>query len=304
MPLSVSVLCLCSPSLLRDNHVVCSDFFNFLIDLNRKVIVVNLDPANDILPYECGIDIASLVEVGEIIKHTKLGPNGALMYCMEYLEKNIDWLFQALKFYGNDTYVIFDCPGQVELYTHHDSVRNITSQLQKADYRLTAVNLIDSYYCTTPWLYISAVLTSLSTMLKMELPHVNVLSKIDQISNYGKLEFNLEFYTEVLDLTYLYQYFENDWFSKRYEKLHEAICQLIEEYKLVAFHTCNIQDKHSVYELLKVIDKSNGCVFGGLTAGNESIMACAMSDIGFQENHPTLVIQEKYVTEEANQSDN
>jgi len=35
------------------------------------------------------------------------------------------------------------------------------------------------------------------------------------------------------------------------------------------------QDKDSVFELLKVIDKSNGFVFGGLTAGNESLFATA-----------------------------
>lgn len=34
-------------------------------------------------------------------------------------------------------------------------------------------------------------------MLHLELPHVNLLSKIDLIQQYGKLQFNLDFYTEV-----------------------------------------------------------------------------------------------------------
>jgi hypothetical protein len=34
---------------------------------------------------------------------------------------------------------------------------------------------------------VSALLLSLSTMLHMELPHINVLSKIDLIENYGDL---------------------------------------------------------------------------------------------------------------------
>ena len=33
----------------------------------------------------------------------------------------------------------------------------------------------------------SALLLSLSTMLHLELPHINVLSKIDLIENYGNL---------------------------------------------------------------------------------------------------------------------
>ena len=35
--------------------------------------------------------------------------------------------------------------------------------------------------------YISALLLSLNTMLHLEMPHVNVLSKIDLIRQYGKL---------------------------------------------------------------------------------------------------------------------
>lgn len=36
-----------------------------------------------------------------------------------------------------------------------------------------------------------------------ELPHVNVLSKIDMIEQFGKTDFNLEYYTDVLDLDFL-----------------------------------------------------------------------------------------------------
>ena len=43
----------------------------------------------------------------------------------------------------------------------------------------------------------SILLLSLSTMLQLELPHVNVLTKIDLLKNYGELKYNLEYYTEV-----------------------------------------------------------------------------------------------------------
>jgi Conserved hypothetical ATP binding protein. len=52
--------------------------------------------------------------------------------------------------------------------------------------------------------FISALLLSLSTMLQLELPHINVLSKIDLMVHYGnKVQFGIDFYTEVLDLSYL-----------------------------------------------------------------------------------------------------
>jgi len=43
--------------------------------------------------------------------------------------------------------------------------------------------------------------------MKVEQPHVNVLSKVDLIEKYAKLPFNLDFFTEVLDLSYLLQQF-------------------------------------------------------------------------------------------------
>jgi hypothetical protein len=43
----------------------------------------------------------------------KLGPNGGLMYCMEFLLENIEWLEERLRELDTN-YVIFDCPGQVK----------------------------------------------------------------------------------------------------------------------------------------------------------------------------------------------
>ena len=53
--------------------------------------------------------------------------------------------------------------------------------------QLTAVHLVDAHLCSDPGKYVSALLLTLSTMLHLELPHINVLSKIDLIESYGKL---------------------------------------------------------------------------------------------------------------------
>ena len=55
---------------------------------------------------------------------------------MEYLEKNADWLREKLAcFQKKNCYFLFDCPGQVELYTHNNAVKNVIEQLTKWDYR-------------------------------------------------------------------------------------------------------------------------------------------------------------------------
>lgn len=53
--------------------------------------------------------------------------------------------------------------------------------------QLAVVNLVDSIHCSNPSTFISTLLTSLSTMVQLELPHVNVLSKIDLMPTYGDL---------------------------------------------------------------------------------------------------------------------
>ncbi|KAH6938656.1 hypothetical protein HPB50_011592 [Hyalomma asiaticum] len=238
----------------------CKAMSELCTAIGRPVAVVNLDPANDVLPYEATVDIKELVELCDVMDLHALGPNGALVYCMEYLEKNFDWLCQQLaKVCGR--YLFIDCPGQVELYTHDASMRNVVSRLQALGYRLSATHLVDSHYCSDPGKFISVLLTSLATMMHMELPHVNVLSKVDLAEKYGKLHFGLDYYTEVMDLSFLADVLSEDPILKKYKKMNEALAGVVEDYSLVSFLPLNVQEKESMWSVLKACDKSNGYIF-------------------------------------------
>ncbi|XP_033877756.2 GPN-loop GTPase 2-like [Acipenser ruthenus] len=271
----------------------CLGMQEFLTKLGRKVVVVNLDPANDGLPYQCSVDIAELVTLDAVMDGLKLGPNGGLIYCMEYLEANFDWLEKKLEQFKG-CYFLFDCPGQVELYTHQNSVKNIFAQLTKWNFRLTAVHLVDSHYCADPAKFISVLCTSLSTMLHVELPHVNILSKMDLMEQFGKLAFNLDYYTEVLDLSYLLEHLASDPFFKKFKRLNEKLVELIEDYSLVSFVPLNVQDKESMVQVMKVVDKANGYCFGDLEERSmEAMMSAAVgADFHFAS---TLAVQDKYL---------
>ena len=97
-------------------------------------------------------------------------------------------------------------------------------------------------------------------MLHLNQPHVNVLSKADLLEKYDtlsslffipwkkklltkRLGFNLEFYTEVLDLSYLIQTINDDplYANTKFVNLTKALSELIEDYNLVHFHTLDIQ---------------------------------------------------------------
>ena len=39
-----------------------------------------------------------------------LGPNGGLVFCIEYLSQNMEWLEDDLFQFDEDGYFLFDCP--------------------------------------------------------------------------------------------------------------------------------------------------------------------------------------------------
>ena len=73
------------------------DFFD--TNMERVHCMVNLDPANDNLtfdengrgPANC-IDVRDLITLEDAMEEFKLGPNGAMLYCIEFLLANFQWL--------------------------------------------------------------------------------------------------------------------------------------------------------------------------------------------------------------------
>lgn len=141
------------------------------------------------------------------------------------------------------------------------------------------VHLSDSFCLTQPSLYVSNVLLSLRAMIQMELPHVNVLSKIDKVHSYDELPFNLDYYTDVDDLSYLTPYLEAEspaLRSDKFGKLNDAIAGMIESYGLVRYEVLAVENKKSMMHLLRVIDRAGGYVFGGAEGANDTVWAVAM----------------------------
>ena len=156
----------------------------------REVTIINLDPANEPKDYPIAISLPNLLSLDEAMNETELGPNGGMLYCMEYLEENIDWLIDQL-YEINPTYVLIDCPGQTELFATHEVLPTIFHRLQKMNYNLTTVHLIDSMHIGNSSIYLSALLQGLACNMNFELPFITLLSKADLLKNYG-FDVNLE----------------------------------------------------------------------------------------------------------------
>lgn len=78
----------------------CDGMQQFMGAIERKCSVVNLDPANDHTSYTPAVDVRDLVTIDEIMEQETLGPNGGILFALEELEHNFDWLEESLKELG------------------------------------------------------------------------------------------------------------------------------------------------------------------------------------------------------------
>lgn len=242
--------------------------------LGRDCWVVNLDPANEVppdasasdgptaenkaggddaegetnaqLPYETILDVCQdIISLDSVMNQLHLGPNGGLLYCMEYIEHHLGEVLQLLKErlgiennkHASRAYLLFDLPGQIELTAHSAVVSRIAARLvRELDLRLVCVQLVDAAICLPDVSkFIGASLVCTSSMMRMELPCVNVLSKMDLLGGVGMsqnakrkedsdsdddfaeavdghspMPFNLEFFTQCHDLHRLLDYLDSN----------------------------------------------------------------------------------------------
>ena len=88
---------------------------------------------------------------------------------------------------------------------------------------------------------------SISTMMQMGLPHINVLTKCDKIPN-------KEFLDKVSEASSCRaiisdQMDRRNFFSEKFFKLNEVIVDVVDNFSMINFQQLNIEDEESVSEL-------------------------------------------------------
>ncbi|PHH80073.1 hypothetical protein CDD80_2915 [Ophiocordyceps camponoti-rufipedis] len=160
------------------------------LQLNRRsAFYVNLDPAAESFEHQPDLDIKELISLDDAMSEVGLGPNGGLVYCFEFLLENLDWLNEALNSLTEEYLVIFDMPGQIELYTHIPILPTLVrflSQPGSLDVRMAAVYLLEATFVVDRAKFFAGTLSAMSAMLMLEVPHINVLSKMDLVKGQVK----------------------------------------------------------------------------------------------------------------------
>ena len=213
----------------------------------RSMKVANLDPAAEFYNYDAAFDIRDLVQLDQVMDEFGYGPNGGLVYCMEFLLQNSDWLQDELDQFGEDEYIILDCPGQVELYSHLPVMKNLVTMLTMWGYRVVSVYLMDALFVLEPAKFVSGCMLSLSCMIQLGLPHINVVTKCD-IADKDAIN-------RVLDMEGAWMVNQLDrQSSEKMKKLNKAISSVVDDYMMVSFVMLDISDEDTIEDVMARTD--------------------------------------------------
>lgn len=194
---------------------------------------------------------------------------------MEFLEKNIQWLIEKIES-KSCLYFLIDMPGQVELFTNHESLRNIMKILhQQIGLQCCSAHLVDSSYLMDEHKYLSACTLAMTAKIAFdESPVLNIVSKIDLLQKLGRPQMNLIDLENLSGLHYLFwgadKEFEDETdmtpkqkkltaFNRKYGKLSLNLCELIENYMgFSGYLLLDISCRELVCHIIGQLDKSNG----------------------------------------------
>lgn len=217
---------------------------------------VNLDPAAEVFHYQPAADIRELIHVDDIMEDPELnyGPNGALVYAMEYLMQNLDWLSESIGEVEDD-YILFDTPGQIELISHFDMMKNFVKHLESLNFRVCVVFLLDSQFVSDISKYFSSLMVSLITVINLESPVINVLTKVDKLPEEVKefLDDLLEPTARLLDQELPFAQPINNTESKLYQ-LSKGLARIIDDYSLHKFMPLSVMNEEMMNDVLFAVD--------------------------------------------------
>ena len=158
--------------------------YTYMNNQEFDVITVNLDPAVVRLPYTPTIDVREYVFYDEIVDKYQLGPNGAIIACMDQTAIKIQEIMKEVEEFGSK-FVLVDLPGQLEAFAYRSSGPVIFRQFSKYN-KVAGMFLIDPIICNNVSDYISILLLGLSINYRLNTSVSYTISKSDMINEETK----------------------------------------------------------------------------------------------------------------------
>ncbi|KAI0965196.1 GPN-loop GTPase 3 like protein [Xylaria arbuscula] len=261
----------------------CASLITHLQLNRRSAFYVNLDPAAETFEHSPDLDIKDLISLEDVMEEMGLGPNGGLIYCFEFLMENLDFLTDALDSLTEEYLIIFDMPGQIELYTHVPILPALVRFLTRSgslDIRMCAAYLLEATFVVDRAKFFAGTLSAMSAMIMLEVPHINILSKMDLVKDQvrkkdmkrfinpdsglldddptekarraaeGKNALDEQEEDAAADLQ------DKDTLMRGtgFRRLNKAVADLIESFSMISYLKLDVQEEDSVGAILSYID--------------------------------------------------
>ena len=225
-------------------------------EMGFRVCYVNLDPGAEHLPYEPDYDVRSIVTVRDVMRREMLGPNGAIIRCMDILVERAKEVVNEINKLKAD-FRLIDTPGQMEPFTFRRTGPELISELLKTG-SVINVFLVDPELASSVSDLLVVELMGLVVQLRLLAPTLIVLNKAD------KLKTSLDIDRLLTDLGYLVERLKTEvggTISDLALSLWNAFSQYLQSSRLVKVSAKMGEGLESLYDLIH----EAFCVCGDLT---------------------------------------
>lgn len=224
-----------------------STYVNFKKDAlqDRKIFTVNLDPGNNREDFD--YDIKKLSTTKKYMEMKNVGPNYSVKCILRDFYKEYDD-FKGIISENENSYFLFDFPGQVEFFMCDGTLRNFCKSLQRDGMYLVVVNLIDIVFFIEWHALLSSYLISTIAMVLLEMPHVCIASKCDRIKDIeiGNLE---DILMGVAPLENIKKPF------------YKSLAEVVDNEGLLSFELLDYENVEAMMYAQMIIDKASGFFF-------------------------------------------
>lgn len=155
-------------------------FLGWMQRQGYDAVTVNLDPGIENAPYVPDVDIREWIKLKDIMEEYGVGPNGAQIIAADMLALNTGEMKEIIESFETD-YVIFDTPGQMELFTLRQSGKVLVDSFG-ADKSIIGY-LYDPVISKTPSGFITLMLQAASVQVRFNVPFMDVLTKSDLLKD-------------------------------------------------------------------------------------------------------------------------
>jgi GTPase SAR1 family protein len=132
----------------------------YLVENDKETYIINMDPAVHDTLYEPNMDIRDTIKYKDVMTTHGLGPNGAIMTCLNLFATSINKIIEVLETKTELDYVVLDTPGQLEVFSWSASGKLISDSFSMI-FPTVLIYVVDIPRCQNPNTFASNMLYAL-----------------------------------------------------------------------------------------------------------------------------------------------